>query len=477
MSLVQAEGCASPAEGFMIMKTEAERSSLAAPLFPHGKGQLRLALFSALLLLDVLCIVVAFQFAERVRLGSIFGLDGWRTLAIVLPTFIPIALNNRAYSIEALKRPTLGARRALEALLCATGVALALLFFLKIGVQFSRLLFAIGTITALALTVTGRIALGRALCKAYKWRFSNELVLADGIHVNANRGELVLNPLDLGIQPLSNNPMMLDRLARLLTNCDRLIILCPPQRRAAWISTLRGTNLNVEIAMPELGAMGGMAVGRFQGDLTLLVNSGRLSLRDRVLKRALDLVGALAALILVGPLMLAVAVAIAVESPGSIFFRQRRLGQNNRIFYVLKFRSMKVECTDSQGDRSASVDDDRVTRVGRFIRKTSIDELPQLFNVLMGHMSIVGPRPHALGSTAENLLFWQIDPGYFDRHAIKPGITGLAQVRGFRGATARRTDVTSRLKSDLEYVVGWSIWRDLKIIFVTFRVLIHPNAF
>jgi lipopolysaccharide/colanic/teichoic acid biosynthesis glycosyltransferase len=127
--------------------------------------------------------------------------------------------------------------------------------------------------------------------------------------------------------------------------------------------------------------------------------------------------------------------------------------------------------------RSTSREDPRVTPFGRFIRATSIDELPQLFNVVTGSMSIVGPRPHALGSTAENDLFWAIDTRYFHRHAVKPGITGLAQVRGFRGATERRDDLTNRLHSDLEYLAGWTVWRDLRIIAQTFAVLAHRNAF
>lgn len=477
MEMVEAGTCAAPRAAFLLADGQAPTPRVAPQFFSRPKSRLRLALFSCLLVIDILCIVAGFMFAELIRLGSIFELQGWRTLAIVIPTFIPIALNSRAYSIEALKRPTFGARKALEALLCASAVAVALLFYMKMGVQFSRLLFAIGTLASVVLTVTARIAVGRALCAAYKWRFSNEMILADGIPVRAYRGEKVVQPADVGIEPSADDPVMLDRLARMLTHCDRLIIACPPERRAPWIHALRGTNLNVEIAMPELGAMGGIGVGRFQKDLTLQVNSGRLSLRNRILKRALDLAVAVTALVFLAPLMIVVAVAIAVESRGPILFRQQRLGQNNRIFSVLKFRSMRVECEDREGGRSASRHDDRVTRVGKFIRKTSIDELPQLLNVVKGEMSIVGPRPHALGSTAEDLLFWQIDAEYFDRHAIKPGITGLAQVRGFRGATASRDDLRWRLKSDLEYVAGWSIWRDLKIIAATFRVLIHPNAY
>jgi len=138
---------------------------------------------------------------------------------------------------------------------------------------------------------------------------------------------------------------------------------------------------------------------------------------------------------------------------------------------------MHTDRGDAAGSVSASRDDDRITRVGRFIRATSVDELPQLLNVLFGSMSIVGPRPHALGSLAGQQLFWEVDERYWHRHALKPGITGLAQVRGFRGATHRRDDLTRRLQADLEYIVGWSVWRDFAILVSTARVVVHKNAF
>jgi lipopolysaccharide/colanic/teichoic acid biosynthesis glycosyltransferase len=395
----------------------------------------------------------------------------------VLPTFIPIALNSRAYSNEALYRPNFGARKALEALFCAVSVALALLFYMKIAVQFSRVLFAVGTVLSIGFTVTGRMIVGQLVGVRHNWSFANELVLADDVQMCAAHGEVVVSPAAFGIEPTMNDPLTLDRVGRLAENCDRIIVACSPERRAAWMNTLKGTNFNVEIAMPELGAMGPTGLGRFRDDVTLLVNSGGLGFRDRTLKRMLDIAVAAAALLLLAPLMALVALAIAIDSRGPVLFRQRRVGHNNRIFWMLKFRSMRLQCTDPHGNVSASAQDERLTRIGKFIRKTSIDELPQLINVLRGDMSIVGPRPHALGSTAENLLFWQIDSRYGNRHSIKPGITGLAQVRGFRGATVRQSDLTSRLNSDLEYVAGWSIWRDLKIMFATFRVLVHPNAF
>ncbi len=144
---------------------------------------------------------------------------------------------------------------------------------------------------------------------------------------------------------------------------------------------------------------------------------------------------------------------------------------------MIKFRSMRHDKLDPEGNRSAARDDDRVTRIGAFIRRTSIDELPQIVNVLKGDMSFVGPRPHALGSRANNKYFWDIDRQYWQRHCLKPGLTGLAQVRGHRGATEHEKDLTDRLQSDLEYIAGWSLRRDIGIVLRTVRVLTHRNAF
>src|SRR5690606_614795 len=141
------------------------------------------------------------------------------------------------------------------------------------------------------------------------------------------------------------------------------------------------------------------------------------------------------------------------------------------------FRSMRVEAADTNAARLTTRDDDRTTRMGRLIRRTSIDELPQLINVWSGDMSLVGPRPHALGALGGQRLYWEVDGRYWNRHALKPGLTGLAQIRGFRGATDNEKDLTDRLQADLEYVAKWSFGLDVKILLRTFRVLIHDKAF
>jgi lipopolysaccharide/colanic/teichoic acid biosynthesis glycosyltransferase len=280
-----------------------------------------------------------------------------------------------------------------------------------------------------------------------------------------------------GLAPNPYDPLMLHRLGTLLEGADRVVIACPPERRALWALLLKGANVQGEVLAPELEEVGAIGIGQFSKRTTLAVSCGPLDLRSRALKRALDLAITVPIIVFLAPLLLVVSCAIRLEGGGPVFFVQKRLGRGNKLFSMLKFRSMKADLCDQNGNQSTQRDDDRITRVGKFIRSTSIDELPQLLNVLRGDMSLVGPRPHALGSTAGSKLFWEVDQRYWHRHACKPGITGLAQVRGFRGATHESSDLTNRLRADLEYLAGWSILRDVAILFRTFRVLMHKNAY
>jgi lipopolysaccharide/colanic/teichoic acid biosynthesis glycosyltransferase len=242
---------------------------------------------------------------------------------------------------------------------------------------------------------------------------------------------------------------------------------------------LKSAGVNGEIISDYAHSLGALGVRRYEalGRTSVQVSSGPLGLRARIAKRLFDVATASIALILLSPLMLMVALAIKLSDGGPVLFVQPRIGRGNRLFNLLKFRSMRMETNDPAGASSASRDDQRVTRIGRFIRSTSMDELPQLINVLRGDMSIVGPRPHALGSTANEKLFWQVDSTYWRRHSLRPGLTGLAQVRGLRGSTEREQDLTDRLQSDLEYIKDWSLRRDIGIALRTLSVLRHDNAF
>ena len=196
-----------------------------------------------------------------------------------------------------------------------------------------------------------------------------------------------------------------------------------------------------------------------------------------VVKRIEDLAIATVVLIPALPVMALIAAAIRLDSPGPVLFRQRRTGFNNRDFEMWKFRTMHHHLADPDARRQTTHDDPRVTRVGAWLRRTSLDELPQIFNVFRGDMSIVGPRPHAPGTRAGGRVFDQVVGDYAARHRVRPGVTGLAQVRGLRGPTETEEKLLSRVDSDLEYIENWSLWLDLRVLAQTvYAVLRMKNA-
>ncbi len=197
---------------------------------------------------------------------------------------------------------------------------------------------------------------------------------------------------------------------------------------------------------------------------------------NRILKGIEDRLFGLIILSVIWPVLLAVALAIKLNSPGPILFRQKRYGFNNNEITVLKFRSMYWQPDASTKNiKQAQQDDPRVTRAGKFIRRTSLDELPQIFNVLRGEMSLVGPRPHAI---AHNEEYAQIIDEDLIRHKVKPGITGWAQVNGLRGETANPDQMRERVRHDLYYIENWSLGFDLKILTMTlFTGFLNENAY
>jgi Undecaprenyl-phosphate glucose phosphotransferase len=199
---------------------------------------------------------------------------------------------------------------------------------------------------------------------------------------------------------------------------------------------------------------------------------------DSVAKRAFDIFFTIIALCLLWPVMVATAIAVKATSEGPVFFKQKRHGFNNEVINVFKFRSMYTNMSDPTAKAAVTKGDPRVTRVGRFIRKTSIDELPQLFNVLKGELSLVGPRPHAVLAQAHDRAFADIVDGYFARHRVKPGVTGWAQINGWRGEVDNDEKIKFRTAYDLYYIENWSLWFDLKILFLTpVRLLNTENAY
>jgi Undecaprenyl-phosphate glucose phosphotransferase len=199
---------------------------------------------------------------------------------------------------------------------------------------------------------------------------------------------------------------------------------------------------------------------------------------DSVAKRIFDIFFSLVAIALLWPVMLGAAIAVKATSKGPIIFKQKRHGFNNEIISVFKFRSMYTEMADPTAAKAVTKGDPRVTPVGRFLRKSSIDELPQFFNVLKGDLSLVGPRPHAVLAQSHDRIYADIVEGYFARHRVKPGVTGWAQINGWRGEIDTDEKIKFRTAFDLHYIENWSLLFDLKILFMTpFRLLNTENAY
>ena len=194
---------------------------------------------------------------------------------------------------------------------------------------------------------------------------------------------------------------------------------------------------------------------------------------ERAVKRLFDIVFSLAAIIITSPIMILTAIAIKLDSPGPVIFKQERIGRHGKPFMMYKFRTMEVQDTKARDDGWTTPNDPRVTRVGRILRKTSLDETPQFFNILFGQMSLVGPRPER-PNFVEKVRDEEQIPRYMVRHQVRPGLTGWAQINGFRGDTSIR----KRIDYDIYYIENWSLKFDIKILFLTvFKGFINKNAY
>lgn len=271
------------------------------------------------------------------------------------------------------------------------------------------------------------------------------------------------------------NALLLHRITPFV---DRIVLTVPPsaQGRVRQImERLRVLPNEISLYLDFDAQADGAAMDRLASTPLARLAGVRRDERRAFWKRVQDLVIGTVALFLAIPVMAMIALAIRLDSPGPIFFRQRRHGFNNEPITVWKFRSMRQECADHTAERQISAKDERVTRVGRIIRKTSLDELPQIFNVLSGEMSLVGPRPHAIGTKTGEVEASRLVAEYAHRHRLKPGMTGWAQVNGSRGAMETPDDVRRRVALDVEYIERQSFWLDLYIIFVTIPSLLGDS--
>lgn len=438
----------------------------------RSKAYLRAQLILILLGSDFLALACACSLAAGLSQSHVAFQSSGIMLALALISLYALSgFAFRAFTGDALIRPLSSLQSAVFSIFGAAGLLLMVMFALGGSEHFSRIQFGLSVGLSILF-----LSIGRACVTSYAaMALRGELYSV--VHINEiDHPYLFGRPFPLMDKDMLS-PNEYHALAGFIGKADRVVVRCLPERRSDWAHMLQGMNVHAEVIASEFADAPVIDVGRYGNEPTLVIARGPLDLTDRIIKRAFDIAFSVTTIIALLPLFLIVAIAVKLSSPGPVLFLQPRIGRQNRIFDIYKFRSMRVQQEDLDGVRSATRDDDRITAVGRLIRRTSIDELPQLFNVLLGDMSVVGPRPHALYSRAKDKLFWEVDRRYWYRHASKPGITGLAQVRGHRGATHRERDLTDRLLSDLEYLNKWSLWMDLAILFRTMGVMVHRNAF
>jgi exopolysaccharide biosynthesis polyprenyl glycosylphosphotransferase len=445
---------------------------------PMRRETLRVALIGLTVLLDCIAMIAAFKLVEEMRQFDWLSPGGVSLLLIALPAYVYFGAMSSSFSSTTIDRFTVSFAGAMRAFLCAMLVLIVCAFFAKFSLKISRSSFSYAIILS-----AGLLAISRALVTLLvRWKLKSHL--SDRLLIADRRpGELPTNVdlLDLSevrLRPDLYSPVQMAEISERIARYDVVYLKCDDEaERDGWITTLKASGVACEVVVPAKSLHAAIGIGRLGGGDTLILSRGPLSLGSRVKKRLFDLVVGGALLIFIAPLMVLVAILIRLESPGPAIFTQMRIGQANRPFRIYKFRSMRQAAADPDGHRSTARDDDRLTRIGAFIRRTSIDEIPQLFNVVLGNMSLVGPRPHAMGSKAGEQLFWEVSEHYWMRHALKPGITGLAQINGYRGATHCRADLEARLRFDLLYLQSWSLWNDVVILLTTIRVVSHANAY
>jgi Undecaprenyl-phosphate glucose phosphotransferase len=429
---------------------------------------------------------------------------GYWLASILLPTATVILIGSiNGYAVGDYRKTASHVSRGAGIWAAVFGCFTLILFFLKISEDFSRVWLASWFFAGLVVLTGLRVAFGYLVAR---WRKAGILerraVLVGGgpeavALVRALREEpandiricgVFDDRADDRVPALAEGLPRLGRIDELIefgrqAQVDLLIVAMPMTAEKRLVELLR----SLWVLPVDIRLAAGSSKLRFRPRSYSYVGQVPfLDLYDKpiadwnhVAKSCFDRVVGSLILVLAAPVMLAVALAIRLDSPGPVLFRQRRYGFNNELIEVFKFRSMYVDMTDHNAAKLTTRNDPRVTPVGRFIRKTSLDEVPQLFNVVFkGNLSLVGPRPHALQAKAADQLYEQVYDGYFARHRVKPGITGWAQVNGWRGETDTAEKLQRRVEYDLDYIENWSVMFDLYILALTpFRLLNTENAF
>ena len=458
--------------------------------------------------------VRAFEFLATALIGLLVALAYVAEPNLLTATSYPMTLVGMSfatvvtfellglYKVQAFSSFVRHMPRVLMGWTAAFAALVAVVFFLKLGHAYSRVWLAVWFTAGGIALITGRLALSGIVHHwAREGRLYRRAVIYGGGVVTEDlirhleqeaAGDIRISGIfddrsdDRAVSIVSGYPR-LGGLADLVDFCrttriDLVVVALPITAEARLVDVMKEISvLPVDIKLPAAAT----ALRFSPRTYSRIGNVSMIDLHDtpitdwgHVSKWLFDKVVGALALVLLAPAMASVAILIKLDSRGPVFFRQKRYGFNNELIEVYKFRSMYVDKCDATAAKLVTKDDLRVTKIGRFIRKTSLDELPQLINVIMGDLSLVGPRPHALHAKAANQLYDEVVEGYFARHKVKPGITGWAQVNGWRGETDTPEKIQKRVEFDLYYIENWSVLFDMYILLKTpFALLKAENAY
>lgn len=432
------------------------------------------------------------------------GFEAYYIITAVMGALLTVLLLqiSDAYQLQSLRTPFRIMPKMLVNWIVAFAVMSVIAFFLKIGQDFSRIWFGSwflggaaflfigrnfvsfairrwardGTMERRAVIIGGGSA-AEQLIRALEQQPDNDVRICGIFDDRDNRRS---PPIVAGYPKLGNISELVE-FARLI-RIDMLIISLPltaEKRVMDMLKKLWVLPVDIRLAAHSSELRFRPRTYSQIGSVQMLDIFDRpINDWDSVAKRAFDVFFSLLGILIFWPVMLVTAIAIKATSKGPVFFMQKRHGFNNEVINVLKFRSMYADKADPHARVVVTKGDPRVTPVGRFIRRTSIDELPQFFNALRGDLSLVGPRPHAVMAQTDDKLFAEVVDGYFARHRVKPGVTGWAQINGWRGEVDDDEKIKQRTAFDLYYIENWSLLFDLKILFLTpFRLLNSENAY
>jgi len=457
-------------------------------------GLLRLTEFSALLAIGYG--IHVFYVSMAITVLYVAVLVGGAAIGVLLLQLAD------AYQVPALRSPLRMAPRILAAWVIAFAAMSLALFFFKSGGAYSRVWFASWFAAGAVYLVVERQVIAYAIRRwARNGTMERRAVIVGGgdpakelirtlehqpendiriCGIFDDRDERRSPSIIAGYPKLGTVAELVEfaRLARI----DMLIISLPLSAEARILTLLKKLwvlPVDIRLAAHAKGLRFRPRSYSQVGNLPMLdIFDKPIADWDNVAKRIFDLFFSVVAILLLWPVMLGAALAVKLTSPGPVIFKQKRHGFNNEIIEVYKFRSMYTHLSDPTARAAVTKGDPRVTPVGRFLRKSSIDELPQLFNVLKGELSLVGPRPHAVHAQSHDRKYVDIVDGYFARHRVKPGVTGWAQINGWRGEIDHDDKIRFRTEFDLYYIENWSLWLDLKILFLTpIRLLNTENAY